>query len=128
MDKMERRLTLDKLRRTDPESFAEMAENAGHYAEAYRYYSRQKGEEDLFHAAELAMKMKRYSLVRPLLAKARVASDRSLGISEAGARGPFPEGSGMMGAAMSYWSAEEGNKKMKEKISVLEGKLAQLGK
>lgn len=121
---------LQRLRSADPQAFAKLCERAGYNGRALDYYSKSNQANDLFHAAEIAFKLRKYPVVRRLLKKTSDATEKSIfysneGIRDVEMRG---DGSGMMGAVLGAASAQEEFKLMRGKISDMERKLTEVGK
>jgi len=125
-----KKTTLQRLRSADPESFAELCERAGYNQRALDYYSKSNQANDIFHAAEIAFKLRKYPVVRQLLKKTKNATERGISYSNEGIRDVEMrgDGSGMMGAVLGAASANEEFKLIRGKISEMERKLAEVGK
>ena len=116
-----KRVTLDRLRRADQQTFAELSEKAGYLEEAFRYYSKQEGSRSLFHAADIAFELGKYKTVKELVKKAREYAVENL------RRRKESPGRGM-GAAYSMSSAMNEEEESRKRVSDMESKLAQMGK
>ena len=127
---MKTEIEIDKLRETNPKRFAALIEEAGYKSEALKYYRNANDERSLYHATELAIELKKYSLARKLIAKTLEACDREMKNAQSNVDevNRDPSGRGLMGVAMCYWSRIDFNDKLKSNLKKLEEILQEKGK
>lgn len=127
---MKKKITIEteillKLRREDPSKYAKICEDLGHKAQAIRVYAESGGLEDLYHAAELALELKKKNVCRNLLKRVEDMVNRDMQRASENAEmvSRDLEGRGLMGAAYGYWGAEARQGKYLQKVKELEAKL-----
>lgn len=115
--------TLEDFRKADPKGYATLCEQQGCNEEALKYYASSKDPCEVIHGAELAIDLQNYSQAKRLLTKALEFSKKRLARAEEALEEAQKYDIGIMGAGMSCFSAEESNKRIKQKVSELETKL-----
>lgn len=122
---MPKKITLKTLREADPDAFAKLCERAGDPKPMYELMKKSNAPDDLYRCAEIAYTDGKYQEALGLIQKARVASKEKLEISEgiAYSASMSMDGSGSMGAAMSYGNAQDRHKAITNKTAALEAKI-----
>ncbi len=115
--------TLEDFMKADPRAYANLCEQQGCKEEALKYYAGSQDPYELIHGAELASQIQNYNQAKGLLAKALEFSKERLARAEEALKEAQEYESGIMGAGISLYSAENCNEDIQEKVSQLEAKL-----
>jgi hypothetical protein len=125
MNMARKKPTLAEFKREYPREYAELSEILGYKEEALKCYANSFEPEKIMRAAKLAIGLTKYELARGLLKKAKkLAEDNLASAEESVADSQRMEGSGLMGSAMGYWSAENTVERIRMEVSKLEAELA----